>query len=1334
MWRYFKFRQLADGTVDKTRVTCLRCGKQMCYRQSTSVMHNHLKFRHKIFLRSSQQELGRLKHEHGLAPLTDLSVVPQSHVFRSKVWEHFVFGKNDAGEVDKLSVVCRHCGRSISYCSTTSSMRQHLLRLHDIDVGTRDKRRRTELQLDAATGTWLEREVSDNEAQKEQSDKDADADVRTEPIIGSDRETAMVTNRKRPVSEVWRYFRHPTLPTAAEANDHDDNSSTLDKTQVECLRCNRRLSYCQSSTSTMVYHLRRHHNIHVRTQRVQLSRKRVDVAIESQRRRARRARSQVWEYFKKRIGSRCGAGGDDKVIVFCMICDQEFISSKTPDLIRHLTDFHRISFKQQSAAITSHSKVPGPAQHTSAATHDDANDVGILNAGGSKEELDQYVKSLIQKLTNDSSCVGQPETDTSDATKHAQQPIRFSGSRVWQYFDRLGRAAGDKYQKVRCRLCNIVKSHDSSTKHMLRHMRRKHKIIVPVTRSQAALKSKVWQYMRLLSSGSAGADSSDVNSSSRKCAEQAQCTLCSRKFGYDGCTSHLRKHVFTVHGLNCGYSAPAKARKQKSPPPPQPAAIWEYFQQKDTTTTAPGGDVVVKSKSITAVCKDCGDEFDCTPQSASVLYEHMQNVHDITVSAADVSTLTNNAVKSKNGVKVPPRLASRSRVWQYFSFPVTESGDVDKTEAVCNLCNYRSKYYEQHSSTSNMVKHLRSSHSINPVLSPNKRRSCVTHVKLANGRTAAVIVNSNIGTHSLKAESSDVTVYTDQEVAIIWKYFGKFETYGQLDKSKVICQLCYIKVKYQNTYLHMVQHLLSDHDINIKMRVSDNQADVKHTIIAPIKREVVSETRDDDGTQSDATDVGYYESREIQEGAVMAGDDAVVARDDAIVAGDNAVVTGDNAVGTGDNAVVAGENAVVTDDDETEELPAVPLGSIKVKEEIVLSADEDSSCAPAVNDDGSAFIDDITSDSDYDPGANYTTPKKRNEKRREIFSAHLVLQLDNKSGAQSQLSSKVWQYFGFYKKCDDDGSDSHGANFDKTRAVCQLCRASYRYFSSTSNLHRHLHKHGINLLDSSPPSPNEAMTGRRGLSRKRPRLKTTRTVRSSKRQQLQLTDDDDDDDAEQVDDTADVDDAVSGDACCESAAALTVTPSPPAKGIDTAASTSYATAFSKFSQIDGAQTQTDALLLRYLLNTSQSLSAVENPHFRAFITALNPHYTSPSLRSLRDTHLPRLYDSTQQQVRERLRQVRRGRDDGLVFSVHRWRHRTQQQQLYVSISCHVMMDDWQPQSYLLTSRRLDDAVDQTGEAMFYSKTHSAFLSAVCSSYTVHVLYMHTYMYSYLYFL
>ena len=59
--------------------------------------------------------------------------------------------------------------------------------------------------------------------------------------------------------------------------------------------------------------------------------------------------------------------------------------------------------------------------------------------------------------------------------------------------------------------------------------------------------------------------------------------------------------------------------------------------------------------------------------------------------------------------------------------------------------------------------------------------------------------------------------------------------------------------------------------------------------------------------------------------------------------------------------------------------------------------------------------------------------------------------------------SKVWQHFGFTKK---DGK------FDKTHAICKICRAAIKYTGSTTNLGTHLkRRHG----DTSASSSNSAM-------------------------------------------------------------------------------------------------------------------------------------------------------------------------------------------------------------------------------------------------------------------
>ena len=59
--------------------------------------------------------------------------------------------------------------------------------------------------------------------------------------------------------------------------------------------------------------------------------------------------------------------------------------------------------------------------------------------------------------------------------------------------------------------------------------------------------------------------------------------------------------------------------------------------------------------------------------------------------------------------------------------------------------------------------------------------------------------------------------------------------------------------------------------------------------------------------------------------------------------------------------------------------------------------------------------------------------------------------------------SKVWQHFGFTKK---DGK------FDKTHAICKICRAAIKYTGSTTNLGTHLkRRHG----DTSASSSDSAM-------------------------------------------------------------------------------------------------------------------------------------------------------------------------------------------------------------------------------------------------------------------
>ena len=63
---------------------------------------------------------------------------------------------------------------------------------------------------------------------------------------------------------------------------------------------------------------------------------------------------------------------------------------------------------------------------------------------------------------------------------------------------------------------------------------------------------------------------------------------------------------------------------------------------------------------------------------------------------------------------------------------------------------------------------------------------------------------------------------------------------------------------------------------------------------------------------------------------------------------------------------------------------------------------------------------------------------------------------DTVYNAPAKMKSKVWKRFGFHKE---------KGHFDKSLAICKVCRTAIKYSGSTTNLKTHLvRRHGENYV------------------------------------------------------------------------------------------------------------------------------------------------------------------------------------------------------------------------------------------------------------------------------
>lgn len=267
-------------------------------------MSNHLKL-HKIYEQQITDETDESDSEDAEKLQDDLSrddekqlkqdVRPYRHTQQSWVWNYFK-------DKTQKSAVCTICKQQISRAhGSTSAMSNHL-KLHQI----------------------YEREITD-ESDSEDAEQPKDD-------LSSDDEEDIQQKRGSQRSWVWNYFKE------------------LSKTSVICKTCKTTISRCNSSTSAMINHLKRHKIFEPKavgesqTKAGKVEKPRLEVcSTESQR-------SWVWNYF--RISS------NEKAV--CEICGRQISrnGSTTSGMRNHLRLCHSIVEEFENGSEKSALRVP----------------------------------------------------------------------------------------------------------------------------------------------------------------------------------------------------------------------------------------------------------------------------------------------------------------------------------------------------------------------------------------------------------------------------------------------------------------------------------------------------------------------------------------------------------------------------------------------------------------------------------------------------------------------------------------------------------------------------------------------------------------------------------------------------------------------------------------------------------------------------------------------------------------------------------------------------------------------------------------------------------------
>ena len=105
----------------------------------------------------------------------------------------------------------------------------------------------------------------------------------------------------------------------------------------------------------------------------------------------------------------------------------------------------------------------------------------------------------------------------------------------------------------------------------------------------------------------------------------------------------------------------------------------------------------------------------------------------------------------------------------------------------------------------------------------------------------------------------------------------------------------------------------------------------------------------------------------------------------------------------------------------------------------------------------------------------------------------------------------------------------------------------------------------------------------------------------------------------------------------------------------------------------------DRLVLELCTRDLQPLSVVENPGFRALVTALDKRYTIIARKTLRDSKLPKVYSEKKSQLFADLAAV-----DHVGITTDQWTSRANEG--YTTVTCHFPTEDWSLASPVLATR------------------------------------------------
>nr|CAI5826243.1 unnamed protein product [Callosobruchus analis] len=403
LWKYF---EVVDDLYSIAK--CKICGHHMSYRSSTSNLKKHMARKHPKYCKTTDSNSGKKESKK-----------------RSVLWRYFEI-------VDHFTsrAKCNICGHELSYRSTTSNLKRHMIKKHP--------KNKIQPQCFAILGKrkssylWKYFERIDDWQCKAKC-----------LICGHDISYRSTTNnlkkhlnRKHPVDR-------RTMRPYFDIMDHIEGKAL-------CKLCLRKISY-KSTTSNLKKHFERKHNfLKLSKETVQAKCKlcshQLSYRSTTSNLRSRK-RSSLWKYFEIL---------DDLLSkARCRLCD------------------HELSYRTSTSNLKKHllSKHPTTERITSRRTSRLWNHFQIVDGLRGKAECNICGQELSYKTTNTNlkkHLMNKHPTGQPLSMKEKRPKKRTS--RMWNYFDITDRIEG----KAKCKICRLPFSFKSTITNLKMHLIRAH--------------------------------------------------------------------------------------------------------------------------------------------------------------------------------------------------------------------------------------------------------------------------------------------------------------------------------------------------------------------------------------------------------------------------------------------------------------------------------------------------------------------------------------------------------------------------------------------------------------------------------------------------------------------------------------------------------------------------------------------------------------------------------------------------------------------------------------------------------------------------------------------